>query len=79
MFMSIMLMTKITLDNAKCGVLSTKDMVSLEVEKICGRIAMCKCTKSCNKTTYFCVSKQTQSKMKRPKLLIALGDFQYKV
>ena len=53
--MSIMLMTKITLDNAKCGVLSTKDMVSLEVEKICGRIAMCKCTKSCNKTTYFCL------------------------
>ena len=39
------------------GVLSTVDVVSLLVERMCGQLAMCKCTKSCNKTTYL-VSKR---------------------
>ena len=77
-------MTKITLDNAECGVFSTIVMVSLYVGKICGQIAVCKCTKSCNKTTFFVNNKflsqnETQSKKKRPKVLTALGDFLYKV
>ena len=60
--MSIMLMTKITLDNAECGVFSTIVMMSLYVGKICGQIAMCKCTKSCNKTTYFCLKTKLNRK-----------------
>ena len=27
----------------------------IEVEKMCRRVTMCKCSKSCNKTTYFCL------------------------
>ena len=34
------------------GPFSNKSGV-IQVEKMCGRITMCKCTKSYNKTTYF--------------------------
>ena len=76
-FMSIMLLTKITLDMWTLVPFHKKSGVT-EVEKMCGRIAMCKCAKSCNKTTYFCLKTNSIEK-KYPKLLIALGDFLYKV
>ena len=44
------------------GVLSTIDLKSFPAEKICGGIVMCKCTKSCNKTTYFCLKTKLNRK-----------------
>ena len=34
------------------------------IEKMCGRIAMCKCAKSCNKAPYFCLKKKLSRKEK---------------
>ena len=58
-FMSIMLMTKVTLDMWMWGRFHNRSSV-IEVEKMCGR-------------------NETKSKRKRPKFLIALEDFLYKV
>ena len=45
---------------------------------MCGQITMCKCTKSCNKTTYF-VTKRNSIEKETSEFFIALGDFLYKV
>ena len=34
------------------------------IEKMCGRIAMCKCAKSGNKAPYFCLQKKLSRKEK---------------
>ena len=50
----------------------------IKVEKMCGRIAMCKCTSLVTKQPNLSQN-ETESKSKRPTFLIALEDFLYKV
>ena len=57
---------KINIGHMNVGSFPQQIWCHLLVEKICGRIATCKC----NKTTYFLSQNETQSKRKRTKFLI---------
>ena len=74
-FMSIMLMTKITLDLWMWGPFHNISGAIVNWENVLSNSYM-KCTNSCKKQP---ILNKTQSKRKRPEFLIALGDFLYKV